>query len=456
MSGNPIFRKLLIIPPIVIAIAIFAYIVSNKTPPPRTPPTELARSVRVIDVQALSVVPRILGYGSVKPEKIWTAAAEVSGRVTYVHPDFKKGAILSAGTEIVRISPADYELSITQAEANIHAIDAQLEELKIEEQNTRESLEIEERTLLVNEKELTRKRALFSRSTVSQSSVDEEQRKTLAQRRKVQDIKNSLRLIPSQRALRREERAVNEAKLAAANLDLERTHIRLPFDARIAEQNVEETQFAQVGQVLGIADSMGVAEVDAQIPISRFRGLLTGTSNAVVSVTPSSFQDMAERLGFKAIVRLRMDDRIVEWKAKFSRLSDTIDPATRTLGMIAAVDDSYERAVPGYRPPLVKGMFVEVELRSRAIENVIVVPRAAIVENRVLIANADNRLEQRTVTLGLEQGDYAVITEGINVGDRVIVSDIAPAVDGMLLKITVDKDLMARLESDASGGGSIK
>ena len=456
MTVKPLIKKLLIVPPIVVGIAVLAYVVSNKATPPKIPASELARYVRVINVTEMSVVPRILGYGSVKPEKIWTASAEVSGTVTYVHPDFKKGAILSAGTEIVRISPADYELAIRQAEANMHAIDAQVTELGVNEQNTRESLKIEERALEVNEKELQRKRSLLQRSAVSQASVDQEQRNTLAQRRKVQDLKNSLRLIPSQRALRREERAVDEAKLVAARLDLERTHIRLPFDARIAEQNVEQTQYAQVGQTLGVADSMGAAEIDAQIPISRFRSLLSGVSNSPASVTTGSFQAMAERYGFEAVVRLRIDERTVEWKAQFSRLSDTIDPTTRTLGMIASVDGSYARAVPGYRPPLVKGMFVEVELRARPIENKVVVPRSIVNGNRIYVANTEDRLEVRTVNVGLQQGSLAVITEGLKAGDRVVVSDLAPAIEGMLLKVVADDELMAQLKTEASGAGDIK
>ena len=456
MTGKPFVRKLLIVPPIVIGVAILAYVVANKAPPPRAPASELIRHVRVISVAEMSVVPRILGYGSIKPEKIWTASAEVGGRVTYVHPDFKKGAILSAGTEIIRISPADYELAITQAEANINAIDAQLTELDVNEQNTGESLKIEERALEVNEKELARKRSLLKRSNISQAAVDQEQRSSLAQRRKVQDLKNALRLIPSQRALQQEERAVNEAKLGVARLDLERTHIRLPFDARIAEQNVEQTQYVQAGQTLGVADSMGAAEVDAQIPISRFRALLEGVSDAPVNIASGSFQELAARFGFEAVVRLRLDGRTVDWTARFSRLSDTIDPQTRTLGMIASVDGSYARAIPGQRPPLVKGMFVEVELRARPIENKIVVPRSVITGNRIYVVGADDRLQVRNVVVGLQQGNFAVVSEGLEAGDRVVVSDLTPAIEGMLLDVVVDDGLMVQLENEARGAGDIK
>jgi membrane fusion protein, multidrug efflux system len=454
--AKPLIKKLMILPPIMIGVAVLAYVVSNKQPPPRIAPSELTRHVRVIEVQPTSVIPRILGYGSVKPEKVWTAAAEVSGTVIYVHPDFKKGAVLSQGTEIARISPADYELAITQAEANIHAIEAQLSELDVSERNSRESLEIEERALTVNETELTRKKSLFRRSAVSQASVDQEQRNTLGQRRKVQDIRNSLRLIPSQRAVQKEERAVNEAKLAAARLDLERTHIRLPFNARIAEQNVEQAQYAQVGQSLGVADSMETAEIDAQIPITRFRDLLSGVSNKPFDISPKSFQDMADQFGFEVVVRLRLEGQNIEWKARFSRMSDTIDPNTRTLGLIASVDNSYLQAIPGQRPPLVKGLFVEVELRTRAIENMIVVPRSAVIGNQVYVVGKDNRLQARDVKTGLQQGNLVIINDGLKAGDKVIVSDLAPVIEGMLLKTEIDSALMERITAEVGGTEGIK
>ena len=45
--------------------------------PRQSPPRETARKVRVIAVPAVALVPRALGYGSVKPEMVWEAVAEV-------------------------------------------------------------------------------------------------------------------------------------------------------------------------------------------------------------------------------------------------------------------------------------------------------------------------------------------------------------------------------------------
>jgi len=451
-------KKALGLIPVVAGLLILFFIVSNKQGPEQSPPDERVHNVRIIAAEALDLVPRVIGFGTAKPEKVWNAVPQVAGTVIEVHPEFRKGAILEEGTEIVRVAPADYELAIARAEANIRSAEAQLRELVVSEENTRQSLSIEERALAVKEKELARKRKLLGRGAASQSSVDQEQRDTLAQRNKVRDLENKLNLLPTQTAVQREQKAVFEAELAAARLDLERTVLRLPFDARVAEANVEETQFVQVGQVLGTVDSVKTAEVEAQVPISRFRMLLeaAGGNVGAAGISQRSFIELAETFGIRALVRLRLGQRTVTWEGRFSRISDTIDPKTRTVGIIVSVDDSYAKAVPGEKPPLSKGMFVEVEIRAKPIEGVIVVPRSALDDSRLLIVGDDGRLQIKKVETGIVQGSLAVVRTGISPGSRIVVSDLNPAVDGMLIEATEDMALTTELRRQASGQGLVK
>ena len=453
-----VMRKLLILPPIVVGAALLAYFVSQREPPATKPPSERARHVRVIEAVEAAVVPRVLGFGTVQPEKVWNAVAQVAGEVIYVHPNFKKGAILPAGTEILRISPADYELEIAQAEANIRSSDAKLRELEVSEENTKLTLDIEQRALELRETELDRQQKLLASGTASRSTVDQAMRDTLAQRQKVRDLTNALRLIPTQRSVETEQKAVFKSQLDLARLKLARTRIKLPFRARLSEVNVEITQFAQVGQTLAIADSMEIAEVEAQVPISRFRMLAAGLPDNAIGegVTPETFALVADKLGFTALVRLRIGDHAVEWRGRFARMSDTINPNTRTVGVIAAVDGPYDKAIPGKRPPLAKGMFVEVELRARTVEGRIVVPRSALHDGSLYLADKDGRLEIRPVETGLTQGGFATITSGLKPGERIVVSDLNPAIPGMLLKTATDKALSDRLLADAGGEGAIK
>ena len=244
-----ILKKLLIIPPILIGVLVFMYMKSQKQPPQVIEVAEVSRQVRVVEAQEVAVIPRVHGFGAVVPSKEWVAIAQVSGEIIKIHRDLKKGSIIKAGTVLVTISPVDYELAITQADANIRATEAKITELDISRKNTQAVLDIEKQSLEIREGELARQEKLVQNGTVSRTSFDRDRRDTFVQRKKVQDLENALRLIPTQLAVQNEQREVYRAQLQSARLNLQRTKIVLPFDARISEVNAEVAQFSQFGQI---------------------------------------------------------------------------------------------------------------------------------------------------------------------------------------------------------------
>jgi hypothetical protein len=78
-------------------------------------------------------------------------------------------------------------------------------------------------------------------------------------------------------------------------------------------------------------------------------------------------------------------------------------------------------------------MFVEVELRGRPYPDRIVVPRASIRAGRVYVAGVENRLVIRPVAVEFVQGEEAILASGLDAGERLVVSDLIPAIEGMLL-----------------------
>jgi membrane fusion protein, multidrug efflux system len=132
-------------------------------------------------------------------------------------------------------------------------------------------------------------------------------------------------------------------------------------------------------------------------------------------------------------------------------MSEIVDPSTRTVGVIIEVDRPYDRVVPGQVPPLVKSMFVEVELRGRATAPVAVIPRVALRANRVYVVGEDQRLEARVVEVAFVQGAVGVIASGLAGGEQVVVSDLVPAMEGMRLVPTHDDDLLLQVTREATG-----
>jgi RND family efflux transporter MFP subunit len=443
----------LIVPPVAIGAAVLVWLLNSGAPPEQGTLQEVTRAVRVIEVEPLAFVPRAIGHGTVQPGQVWQAVAQVGGKIVEKHPRLERGRLLEAGSVILRIDPADYELALARAEAGLDSARAQLAELEVREANTQASIGIERRALALAEQDLSRAQALLGRGNTSQALVDQAETTVLGQRQRLQELENQLRLIPVERNVLEASIALQETELGDARLDLERTTIRMPFDGRIAEVDVETTQFVGVGEVLVVADSIDVAEVDARFTMDHLAPLVRSDLD-ISTLSAGELGDLPDRFGLEANVRLRTREITASWDARFDRLGEGMDPQTRTIGVIIAVDQPYRQAIPGKRPPLVKDMFVEVELRGQPWADAIVVPRIATHRDAggdqvLYLADPAGRLEIRPVTLGPAQGDLVVVNSGLLPGEQVVVSDLIPAIAGMKLDARLDTAVAARVRSDA-------
>ena len=448
-------RLLLFLAPVAVGAAVIGYAANVREGPQRLPPEERTTPARVVTAPAVDVVPRALGYGSVRPGRVWEAVAQVGGSVVYRHPELEKGAILRAGTELLRIDPTDYRLAVAQIEANIRSTEAQLAVIDVRASNAKRSLAIEERSIGLARKEFERKQRLARQGTISQAAVDQEERGVLVGEQAVQNLRNSMRLLPAERSVLEATLDQLEAQLETARRNLQRTRIVAPFHCRIAEVNVERAQFAGQGKVLVVADSLDVAEVTAQVPIGTMLTLVPRDLDLPLDAG-APMPRLRDVAGLEAIVRLRTGRGAAEWPARFSRMSDTVDRRTRTVGVIVAVDDPYRQVVPGERPPLVKNMYVEVEIRGRPRPGAVVVPRGALHGGEVRVAGPDGRLRIREVEADFLQADFVVVRSGLEAGERVVVSDLPFAVDGMRLDPVEDEEARAALVAEAAGRDPVR
>lgn len=429
-------RKLLILPPVLLGAAALFFAIRSAEPPVQAAVAERATDVAVVTAEAADFTPRILGYGAVKPARIWHGVAELAGQVAYANPKLRRGALVRKDEMLIRIAREDYEIARDRAAAELAKAEADIAELAQSQENAESSLRIEEEALTASKRELDRQRKLVESGVSAQRSLDEQERAYLTQRARVQDARSKSNLFPAQLQAAEADRKRLAAALRQAELDLERTVIRAPFDARVSEVNVEESQYVTTGEVLAKLDDVAISEIDAQIPQSRFQALMQlawpeGGAPAIGSVP-----DMAAvtgRLGLTAMVRLEVGGRIIEWPGSVVRISDVVNQQTRTVGAIIQVNDTYALAEPGSRPPLIKGMFVEVELSTNPVRDAIAVPRSALDNGRLLVVTGDNRLEVRAAPEAERFGDLAIVTKHVRPGEVLVTSRPSPAIPGMLL-----------------------
>ncbi|HUS53169.1 MAG TPA: hypothetical protein VMY41_04085 [Thermohalobaculum sp.] len=451
-------RKLMILPPIAAGALLVAYAISNREPPSRIAASETSTAVRVVAVEHQSFTPRVSGFGSVTPARVWDAVAQVAGRIEYVAPDFIRGGTVDKGSILVRIAPDDYNLAIAQAEANIESAVAEIEQMKLSGVTIGRSLEIERAALTLAKRELERQRRLVERGTVAASVAEVQERAVLVQRAKIQDLENQLEILPAQIRALVQSLAVSQANLEIARLNLERTVVTAPFDARVAESDVEISQYVGTGTVMGMLDGIDAAEIDVQIPPRQMAGFIRLSFAGRVLPAGEQASRLPSDSGLSAVVQVGFPETGLGWEAEVTRISDTVDPETRSIGVIVSVPNPYDRVRPGERPPLIKGMFASVELRGPAIDDVVLLPRAAVRDGKVLIVGPDDRLTMAEVTVAYTYGDFAVLDGGPNdalePGTRVVVSDLSPAINGMLLAPVSDELVAEQLRAVAMPGGN--
>ena len=445
-----LFRIALRTLPVALALAVVIGLVKTRRRPQPTDVAEHRQAARVIAVARLPFRPMQRAYGGVTPRRIWLAVAEVKGRVVAVHEQLLPGAIIDAGEVLVKIDPVDYELAVAALQASLSELTARQQELVAEERNLHASLAIEERSLTLAKKSLERVRGLSEQSVVPPDQMDREERQVLLQDQAIQRLNSQLALLPARQAAINAGIAAAEANLQRARIDLERTIIRTPYQCRLGDVNLEVGQVLQVNQQLFAAHGTDQVDVEARFRPEQLRDLLPQDKRHQLQpgLTMTALRELFD---LSVTVRLDSGSWHASWPARFDRIRETADPQTRDIGVVAVVDNPFAQVIPGVRPLLIKGMFCAVELMAPVQANTMVLPASAVHNGHVFVLDADSRLRQRPVEVAILQGDLAVISDGLQENELVVLSDLSPAIDGMLIDPVHDHALPARLRDQAVG-----
>ncbi len=420
---------LLALPPIALGIAAAAWMITTAPGPAQVEGAAPALPVRVMTVTARDIRPTATAWGNLRAADTWVAVAEVQGEVIWRHPDLEPGRLIPEGTEVLRIDPADYELALAQAEADLAALAAEAAQLTAEAANTTRIVALERERLALAEADLARTRTLAEQGAVPQARADEAERATLLARRTVAELENALALIPSREARITAQAARTQAALDRARRSRDRTTLSAPFDLRVIEVSAERFQTVSPGQVLIRGDGIQAVEVVAHLPIDSFRRL--------VGALPGGLT-LAEMMRAGPATRIDatlspLSDRGQVWPGLVSRIEGALDARARTVPVVVTVDAPYAGADPPRRLPLVPNMQVQVSFAGAPLVGVIAIPEAALHVGMVRLVGPDDLLELRPVTVGFAQDGRVVLTDGLSPGDRVVLDDIAPAIPGMVL-----------------------
>jgi len=118
------------------------------------------------------------------------------------------------------------------------------------------------------------------------------------------------------------------------------------------------------------------------------------------------------------------------------------------INVVARVESPYS-PVQG-RAPLAVGLFVDAEIHGRLVRDVAILPRSAVrPDNTVLIVDSEDRLQFRPVTVLRTVAEQAYISAGLAAGERVCISSLETALEGMSVRVAAAEQASGEAGSDS-------
>lgn len=198
-----------------------------------------------------------------------------------------------------------------------------------------------------------------------------------------------------------------QAALESAQVNLDYTSVNAPVSGIISLSDVNVGNVVDAGTKLATITPMNPIEVRFQLPQQQAFDLRQQRSQQQGEITASlQFPDLQET-----------DTPPLEGKLDF--LGSRVDQNTSTVQARAVFENPEDKFLPG--------QFVRVKLQGMQRFDVMAVPEIAVTQGlmgpQVFVLDDDNKARTRTITLGELAGLRQIITDGLEPGDRVIVSD---------------------------------
>ncbi|WP_427451965.1 efflux RND transporter periplasmic adaptor subunit [Litorimonas sp. WD9-15] len=383
------------LPVLMIGGAIAGFMVMGAMKPQPEEKEEVVKAIPVLTAMATqdNVTLKVRVQGEVQPHTQINLVPQVGGKISYMSPKFIEGGKFRKGDLLVRVEPAEYELRVVQARANV----AQAE------------------TVVMRER---------SEGEIARQDWEELGRA---------GEPTPLTLRQPQLAEARAQLASAEAQLAEAELQLSRASLYAPFNGRVTMRHIDAGEFVTAGTRLGEIYATDI--MDVRLPMTnadlRQAGLTLG------------YEAPSGSAGIPVKLSADVAGRMSEWQGRIVRTDSRFDAETRVLFAYAEVIDPFGKGSDD-GVPLAPGIFVNADIEGQTLENIISIPRAALRgADTVYVANADETLTVKTVSVVSSDRNTAILSEGLNSGTSVITSPIRGVADGMKVAVVETLDIEA-------------
>jgi membrane fusion protein (multidrug efflux system) len=266
-----------------------------------------------------------------------------------------------------------------------------------------------------------------AQSSLAKATLDVNRFKPLAAKRAVSqaELDNA---VAAQRSARAQVDAM-KANMDQAALDLGYTRIVSPIDglAGQAQRKVGDLVGKGDPTLLTTVSSLDPIRVSVNIPEALYLRYASQLPGSTGTAPP---KPTADRPGAQLVLG---DGSVYPEHGQIAFVDRAVDPQTGTLHA--------DLAFPNPKKVLRPGLYAKVLYRAELRQGALLVPQRAVAELQgqysVVVVNAENKAETRTVKVGPRVGNLWVLDSGVKPGEKVIVEGAQKVKDGMPVKATV-------------------
>jgi RND family efflux transporter MFP subunit len=395
------FRRLIPVVVVFAGLAVAMVLIQSKPSAKREPPPRQARLVEIQPVVFGRARTRIDAMGTVVPAETVTLQPQVGGEVISVSDDLEPGGLLQAGDELLRIDPRDYELAVLQRESEVAQVQSSLRLEQGQQAIARREFE------LLNE------------------SMQEEDRDLVLRKPQLESVRAQL--------------ALARASLEKAELDLQRTRVRAPFNAIVESSTVEVGARVTTANTLAILAGTDSCWVEVSVPVKQLQWITIprardAVGSSVRITNPTAWGEGVWREG-----------RVI-------RLAGGLEKEGRMARLLVEVDDPFAlRPENSDQPVLLMDSYVSVEIEGRPLEQVARIEREYLRDgDRLWIMSAAGTLDIRQVDIVFRSQNEVFVATGVEDGEALVVTDLAAPVEGMSLRRKGNGESSAQIGTETS------
>ena len=404
--------------PLALSVLMLAVGCTNKAPPS----TAVVRPVKTMVVLAGDDLHVRSFPGKVEASRKAELTFQVAG--TLVKLPVTEGQKVAKGDLIAQLRQGDFEARLKALQGQLDRSRAELRALRAGERP--EQIRRLDAQLRAAEAKLTNAQSMFDRDRrlfAQRAIAREEFEKSQTAFRVAQEEFRAAREAREKGTIAREEEVEAkegvvrglEAQVVEANLQLEDSTMRAPYDGVVAKRFVEENQNVMPKQP--IVRFQDVDEIDVAVDVPE-------TVMAADLRSADLVQIVAE---FTAAPGLQFPVHIKE-------LAQKADPITQTFRVRVSMKAPEE-------VNLLPGMSATVRFtyrRARIIDSRILVPISAVTkeggEQAAWVMGSDQTVSRRAVKIGEATGGQIEVLDGLQPGERIVVAGTMLLREGMKVR----------------------